>query len=73
MTDPETMREDAKRERHEEKMESLMPGECGDCGASEWNLVDTFLYGDDADGNRGVPMRVWGCRECDNETEVIYD
>ena len=36
----------------------------------QWFLVDTSVYGDDADGNRGVPLRVWECHNCEREVEV---
>ena len=36
-----------------------------------WKFMGTTLYGDDADGNRGVPLRAWQCTECDEEVEVI--
>ena len=36
-----------------------------------WKFLGTTLYGDDADGNRGVPLREWVCTECGEEIEVI--
>ncbi len=36
-----------------------------------WKFLGTTLYGDDADGNRGVPLRAWVCTVCGNEIEVI--
>lgn len=33
-------------------------------------LIYTGVYGDDADGNRGVPLKAWECRECGQEVEV---
>ncbi|KKN69292.1 hypothetical protein LCGC14_0442870 [marine sediment metagenome] len=32
----------------------------------------TDTYGDNADGNFGVPMRVFRCTECGEELEVVY-
>lgn len=43
--------------------------EC-DSGAS-WLLRDVTVYGDDADGNRGVPLYLWECKNCGREMEVI--
>ena len=36
-----------------------------------WKYLGQTLYGDDADGNRGVPLRTWVCTECGEEIEVI--
>ena len=36
-----------------------------------WKFLGTTLYGDDADGNRGVPLRAWECIMCGQEVEVI--
>ncbi len=50
---------------------------CGDHVSFEksdentWKFLGTTLYGDDADGNRGVPLRAWECIICGNEVEVI--
>jgi hypothetical protein len=51
-------------------------GQCRDHAAFEpsdentWKLTSTGVYGDDADGNRGVPLRAYECRECGAEVEV---
>ena len=50
--------------------------QCRDFAAFEpseqntWKLTGTTIYGDDADGNRGVPLKAWECRECGQEVEV---
>ncbi|KKM16759.1 hypothetical protein LCGC14_1682570 [marine sediment metagenome] len=36
-----------------------------------WKFLGTTPYGDDADGNFGVPLRAWECIECGQEVEVI--
>ena len=36
-----------------------------------WKFLGTTLYGDDVDGNRGVPLRTWECTECGQEIEVV--
>ncbi len=36
-----------------------------------WKFRGATLYGDDADGNRGVPLRTWECTECGQELEVL--
>lgn len=111
MSDYESMREDAKRERHEEKLESVLPEPCGCemlsvccesrpheaspdvdrkhivglCGRCRdntifepsqeqtWVQISSEIYGDDADGNRGVLMKTFECTECKEELEVIYE
>ncbi len=54
-------------------------GICGTCHGpvtfepskeNTWKLTSTGVYGDDADGNRGVPLKAWTCRECGQEVEV---
>ena len=54
-------------------------GICGQCqnhtgfeksDENTWKLISTGVYGDDADGNRGVPLKAWECRECGQEVEV---
>ena len=35
-----------------------------------WKFVGAYVYGDNADGNFGVPLKAWECRECGNEVEV---
>ena len=110
MSDAESRWEDAKRERYEEQLETVLPEPCGCemlsecCGASAheatpdvskdnaagvcgacrehtsfepsdeqtWVQIDSSMYGDDADGNRGVSMRVFQCKVCKEEKEVIY-
>ena len=60
MTDPETMRLDAKRDRFHDMMERVMPEDCG-CGGT-WALVGKDpTYGADADGRRGVMLYEWEC------------
>jgi hypothetical protein len=62
-------REYYKREDHEARMDALgRPDNC-DCGG-EYVLALTTTYGDDADGRRGVPLRVWECNRCGNEQEI---
>ena len=52
-------------------------GKCRDQAAFEsseentWKLIGTTLYGDDADGNRGLPLRTWECCECGEELDVL--
>jgi hypothetical protein len=36
-----------------------------------WIFKGATTYGDDADGNRGVPLRAYECRVCGNEVEVM--
>ena len=36
-----------------------------------WKFRGASVYGDDADGNRGVPLKAYECRECGNEVEVL--
>ncbi|KKK85006.1 hypothetical protein LCGC14_2777600 [marine sediment metagenome] len=35
-----------------------------------WKYLGTTLYGDDADGNRGVLLRTYECRACGRAMEV---
>lgn len=70
MSTAEDRREDAKRERYEERMAALpQPESKCECGGS-WVLADATIYGDDADGNRGVPLYLYECVSCGNEAEV---
>jgi len=50
---------------------ALAPDAC-ECGACDWALAGADVYGADADGNRGVPCRLWVCVNCHAEREVIY-
>ncbi|KKK92971.1 hypothetical protein LCGC14_2697560 [marine sediment metagenome] len=68
MSDAESRREDAKREDWEDK-HPTPPVDCGECGERTWRLRERYVYGDDADGNRGMLMEVWECA-CGNEMEV---
>ena len=70
MSDGETIREDARRDAAHDKLEAMMPDDPCECGMRQWFLVDTSVYGDDADGNRGVPLRVWECHNCERKVEV---
>ena len=36
-----------------------------------WTLVDRTIYGDDADGRRGVPLFTFECSECHDEVNVL--
>lgn len=36
-----------------------------------WEFRGKDVYGDDADGNRGVPMTLWECSACGDEVEVL--
>ena len=54
-------------------------GLCGRCrnfvgfeksDENTWKLTGTSVYGDNADGNFGVPLKTWECRECGQEVEV---
>ncbi len=52
-------------------------GQCRDHAAFEpseentWKFIEVSVYGDDADGNRGIRLQTWECRECGEEVEVI--
>ena len=75
MSDYEDIVTDAKREAWEDRYgvgSKVYPDEtCGTCGRDDrWSLAEMTVYGDDADGNRGRPLYVFGC-ECGNECEVL--
>ena len=36
-----------------------------------WKYLGRITYGDDADGNRGVPLRTWECTECYEQLDVV--
>lgn len=59
-----------RREDYEDRMDALGRPDTCECGG-QFVLAETTTYGDDADGNRGVPLRQWICPECDAEVEVI--
>ncbi len=69
MSTPEEIRYDGQQEDREEQL--LMPPEdCSSCGQGGlWKFRSRYLYGDDADGNRGMPMETWEC-VCGAEIEV---
>ena len=73
MGDYESRREDYKREAWEDAHPMEREGTCqrNNCGG-ELRLVLTTTYGDDADGRRGVPLRVYECSVCGDEVEVVY-
>ena len=59
-----------RRQELEDQMEGREPPmDCGSCGERTWRFRGVSVYGDDADGNRGVPMEAWECA-CGNEIEV---
>jgi hypothetical protein len=64
MSTAEDLREDAKRERWEEKYGSLEPDEdCEVCGERAWKFLgDDPQYGADADGRRGTRLTEWECQ-----------
>jgi hypothetical protein len=74
----EELREDAKAEVYEEWLGTLPQPDGGCfCGGRTWVLMERFVYGDDADGNRGVPAYLYQCAACSNErttdgTRVTY-
>lgn len=72
MSTSEEICQEAKRDAYYDKIEPLLPDEPCGCGMRQWFLVDTDVYGADADGNRGVPLRLWECKNCGNEVEMIY-
>lgn len=39
---------------------------CPHCGYTDWEPTD-YVYGDDADGHRGVRIKGRWCGECDHE------
>ncbi len=53
------MSEDAKREQWEDD-HPPPEGVCPDCDAT-WRCTEEWVYGDDADGNRGIKMQTWTC------------
>ena len=65
--------EDGAAEYRQQNLEDLEgrepPMDCGSCGERTWRFRGVSVYGDDADGNRGVPMEAWECA-CGNEIEV---
>ena len=69
MSDAESRHEDAKREDWEDK-HPMPEVDCGQCGERTWRLTQRYMYGDDADGNRGVPMELYECA-CGNEMEEV--
>lgn len=62
MSTREEIRGDAKRDAYQDDG----PDPC-ECGMRQWSLAQT----DDADGRRGVPLRLWECRNCGREQEVL--
>ena len=66
MSDPESLAEDAKREEWEDK-HPLPEVDCPECTERTWSYRGSYLYGDDADGNRGIRMELW---ECANGHEI---
>ncbi len=66
MSDAESRREDAKREQWED---DHPPPEinCPSCLDRAWTFMGRWVYGDDADGNRGITMETW---ECANGHEI---
>lgn len=44
-----------------------MRNDCPVCHKGDMMFVEVIEYGADADGNRGVPMSVFGCSECGYE------
>lgn len=58
-----------RREDYEDRMEALgRPGTCA-CGGA-FSLAEETTYGDDADGRRGIPLRLWVCDRCEEEQEI---
>lgn len=62
-----------RREDYEDRMESLgrphphlFPEVCG----GTFQLAEETTYGDDADGRRGIPLRLWVCDRCEEEQEI---
>jgi len=72
MYNPADDMEEYKRQRwYEEEHEPYAPEDpCDSCGGTDWRLVETTVYGDDADGRRGVPLYVYECMSCHDETLV---
>ena len=66
MSDPESRRDDAKREQWEDDHPSP-EGNCPSCLDTAWTFIEKWVYGDDADGNRGIHMETW---ECANGHEI---
>ncbi len=46
------------------------PFDCGGCRERVWHFKGRTVYGDDADGNRGIPLEAWECGNCGAEIEV---
>ena len=63
------LRAEEREDRKGLRFEDYMPDPC-ECGG-KWFLTEESTYGDDADGNRGVPLLVWECGSCRNELETI--
>lgn len=57
-------------ERYETDVEPYIPDPCK-CGGN-WKLLETATWGSDADGNRGIPERLWECDRCESETTLTY-
>lgn len=62
-------REEARRLRWEEDHPEPNLEACALCRENRWVLRETTVYGDDADGRRGVPLAIYEC-DCGNEVEV---
>jgi hypothetical protein len=41
----------------------------GKAAKAHWISEGMYLYGDDADGNRGIKRMTWTCSGCGEETE----
>ncbi len=62
---------EAKRDALCERMEAAMPSEC-DCGARDWKCIFSDRnHGSNLDGRFVMMMRVWECRNCGCEVEVM--
>lgn len=57
-----------RREDYEDRMVALGRPECA-CGGM-FQLDQETTYGDDADGRRGIPLRLWVCDRCEEEQEI---
>jgi predicted RNA-binding Zn-ribbon protein involved in translation (DUF1610 family) len=53
-----------RREAHYDEQERIGP--CPECGETDWD-DEEYLYGDDADGNRGEWRHNYICRRCGHE------
>jgi len=58
---------EARLDAYYDDMARYEPDEDCRCGAHSWECTEQTVYGDDADGNRGRPLRVYECRKCGNE------